>query len=43
MAHQIDWSEVDQRLTELRQAGDAFLSTQLKAVASPYAARRTVQ
>lgn len=43
MAHQIDWSEVDQRLTELRQAGDAFLSTQLKAVAPPYAARRTVQ
>jgi len=34
MANAIDWADVDQRLTELRQSGDAFLSSQLKAVTS---------
>jgi hypothetical protein len=43
MANEIDWAYVDQRLAELRQAGDTFLSAQLKAVAPPYAARRTLQ
>lgn len=33
MARQIDWADVDRRLTDLRQAGLDFLSTQLKAVA----------
>lgn len=33
MANPIDWADVDQRLAELRQAGNAFLSTQLKEVA----------
>ncbi|MDP2017087.1 polysaccharide pyruvyl transferase family protein [Hydrogenophaga sp.] len=33
MAREIDWADVDQRLADLRQAGNAFLSTQLKAVA----------
>ncbi len=43
MAHEIDWADVDQRLAELRQAGDAFLSTQLRAVAPQYAERGVVQ
>ncbi len=34
MASDIDWTDVDQRLAELRQAGHQFLSTQLKAVAA---------
>ncbi|MDR7150629.1 hypothetical protein J2W49_002592 [Hydrogenophaga palleronii] len=33
MASEIEWADVDLRLTALRQAGDTFLSTQLKAVA----------
>ncbi len=33
MASEIDWEAVDQRLADLRHAGSAFLSTQLKAVA----------
>ncbi|MBT9463777.1 polysaccharide pyruvyl transferase family protein [Hydrogenophaga sp.] len=33
MTKEIDWTAVDQRLADLRQAGNAFLSTQLKAVA----------
>lgn len=33
MASEIDWEAVDQRLADLRHAGNAFLSTQLKAVA----------
>ncbi|WP_332742458.1 polysaccharide pyruvyl transferase family protein [Hydrogenophaga sp.] len=32
MAREIDWADVDQRLADLRQAGNAFLSMQLKAV-----------
>jgi hypothetical protein len=32
MAQEIDWDAVDQRLADLRQAGNAFLSTQLKAM-----------
>ncbi|WP_332748243.1 polysaccharide pyruvyl transferase family protein [Hydrogenophaga sp.] len=32
MARAIDWGDVDQRLADLRQAGNAFLSMQLKAV-----------
>ena len=31
MAREIDWAEVDQRLAALRQAGNDFLSTQLRA------------
>ncbi|PZO13346.1 MAG: hypothetical protein DCF26_17030 [Burkholderiales bacterium] len=31
MAREIDWAAVDQRLAEMRQAGNTFLSTQLKA------------
>ncbi len=34
MAREIDWAAVDARLAELRQAGNAFLSAQLKEVAS---------
>lgn len=33
MAEAIDWAAVDQRLADLRQAGNEFLSGQLKAVA----------
>jgi hypothetical protein len=43
MANEIDWADVDQRLAELRQAGDAFLSTQLRAAAPQYAERGVVQ
>ena len=32
MAREIDWADVDKRLMDLRQAGNAFLSQQLKAV-----------
>ena len=32
MTSEIDWAAVDARLAELRQAGNAFLSSQLKAV-----------
>lgn len=34
MAREIDWADVDRRLADLRQAGQDFLSTQLKAVAA---------
>lgn len=33
MAQEIDWAAVEQRLADLRQAGNEFLSGQLKAVA----------
>lgn len=33
MAREIDWADVDQRLADLRHAGNEFLSMQLKAVA----------
>lgn len=33
MAREIDWAAVDRRLADLRQAGNEFLSQQLKAVA----------
>jgi hypothetical protein len=32
MAQEIDWAAVDQRLADLRQAGNEFLNGQLKAV-----------
>ncbi len=34
MANEIDWAGVDKRLADLRQSGDAFLTSQLKAVTS---------
>lgn len=38
LAQEIDWAEVDRRLQALRQAGQRFLSTQLRAVAPPHGA-----
>jgi len=43
MTNEIDWAAVDQRLSELRQAGDVFLSTQLKAVNPQGTAGRDIQ